>query len=107
MSTAAMPELNYEPLSPDFEAIFHEHSPLVYRTARAVIGNSEDAEDVVQTIFLKLMRGSYPPDFMKNPKAYLYRAAVNASLDVIRSRRRRAFAEAIEAVEVPASVFET
>src|SRR5215470_7545243 len=107
MSTATVPDLSYETLSPDFEAIFRQHSPLVYRTARAVIGNAEDAEDVVQAIFLKLMRRDPSPDLMKNPQAYLYRAAVNMSLDVIRSRRRRTFTDDVELVEVPAAVADT
>lgn len=51
-------------------------------------GRREDAQDIAQTIFLRLLRRSMPPDLKKNPKAYLYRAAVNQSLNTIRSRRR-------------------
>ena len=104
MSIAAVPDLSYQTSSLDFEAIFRQYSPLVYRTARAVIGNTEDAEDVVQAVFLKLMRRHDPPDFTKNPQAYLYRAAVNMSLDVIRARRRRTFTDDVELLEVPVAV---
>ena len=69
-----------------------------------MIGNTEDAEDVVQAVFLKLMRRHGPPDFTKNPQAYLYRAAVNMSLDVIRARRRRTFTDDVELLEVPVAV---
>ncbi len=103
MSTAVVPELSHESQSPDFEAIFRLYSPMVYRTARAVTGNREDAEDIVQTIFLKLIRREYPPDLRKNPRAYLYRAAVNRSLDVIRARRRHALVHAVEDLEIPAA----
>jgi RNA polymerase sigma-70 factor (ECF subfamily) len=71
-----------------FERIFREHSSFVYRTAYRVTGSVEDAEDVLQTLFVQLLRRDLVPEFEKNPKAYLYRAAVNTSLNVIRSRRR-------------------
>jgi RNA polymerase sigma-70 factor (ECF subfamily) len=71
-----------------FDTIFKEYARLIYRTAYGVTGNRQDAEDVLQTIFLKLVGREFPPDLRKNPEAYLYRAAVNASLNVIRSRRR-------------------
>jgi RNA polymerase sigma-70 factor (ECF subfamily) len=79
-----------------FDTIFREHARLIYRTAFGVTGSRQDAEDVLQTIFLKLVGREYPPDLRKNPEAYLYRAAVNASLNVIRSRRREILVGGIE-----------
>ena len=76
-------------VEPDFEAIFREHYRTVYRTAYGVTGSSQDAEDVAQTVFLRLLHGRSSREW-KNPGAYLYRAAVNESLTVIRSRRRQA-----------------
>jgi RNA polymerase sigma factor (sigma-70 family) len=75
------------PAVPWIEEIFREYYQLVYRTARVVTGNSDDAQDVLQTIFLRLQRQGVPPNF-KEPKAYFYRAAVKTSLNVLRSRRR-------------------
>jgi RNA polymerase sigma-70 factor (ECF subfamily) len=75
-------------LAQEFEEIFRKHYQLVYRTAWRVTGTPEDAEDVSQTIFLRLLRREFPPDLTKNPKSYLYRAAVNLSLDTIRLRQR-------------------
>lgn len=83
MSTLVKPE-HQTPL----DAIFTTYARLIYRTAFGVTGNRQDAEDVLQTIFLKLIGRKFPPDLEKNSEAYLYRAAVNASLNVIRSRRR-------------------
>ena len=67
---------------------------MVCRTANSITGRVEDAEDVLQMLFLKLMRRGLPPGFQQNPKGYLYRAAVNASLDLIQARNRRATIEA-------------
>ena len=86
MSIATDPVLTRSALN--FEAIFREYSPMIYRAAYAVTGSRDDADDVLQTVFLKLIRREYPPDLKANPKAYLHRAAVNMSLDVIRARAR-------------------
>jgi RNA polymerase sigma-70 factor (ECF subfamily) len=87
MSVVPMPEIEATG-SLEFEEIFNEYSRFVYRTAYAVTGRHEDAEDVLQTIFLRLARHEIAPELLKNPKPYLYRSAVNVSLNVIRSRRR-------------------
>jgi RNA polymerase sigma-70 factor (ECF subfamily) len=85
MSTATLSGVISEPLPPEeLDRIFREHYQLVYRTAYGVTGRAEDAEDVLQTLFLRLLRRGLPLDLMKNPKAYLYRAAVNLSLNTIR-----------------------
>src|SRR5262250_3097862 len=89
MSTLAAPKVNDKQSTQEFERIFREHSQFVYRTAYGVTGNAEDAEDVLQTIFLRLVRRDIPPNLKRNPKAYLYRAAVNVSLSTLRSRRQR------------------
>lgn len=82
-----------------FESIFKAHAPLMYRTAYGILATHHDAEDVVQTIFLKLIRQEFPPDLEKNPEAYLYRAAVNASLSTIRNRRREVLVESWQTFE--------
>src|SRR5262245_39981780 len=89
MSTATAPGVTSRPLAEDCERLFREHYQLIYRTALRVTGSSEDAEDVLQTIFLRLLRREYAPDLKTNPKAYLYRAAVNLSLDTVRARQRQ------------------
>jgi RNA polymerase sigma-70 factor (ECF subfamily) len=94
-------------VTPEFEDVFNEHAQLVYRTAYGVTGSHEDAEDVLQTIFLRLIRRAFPADLGRNPKAYLYRAAVNLSLDTIRLRRRHVFVEASALPELPAPSGET
>lgn len=91
-----------KPVSPEFDQLFREHYQLVYRTAYGVTGNAEDAEDVLQTIFLRLLRREFPHDLKTNPKGYLYRAAVNVSLNTIRMRRRHVLtgdAERFETVQ--------
>lgn len=81
------------PAAPDsagdaLQGLFEEHHRLMFHTAYRVTGNASDAEDVLQTIFLRLL--NRPPQSLDTAKAggYLRRAAINASLDLIRSRKR-------------------
>src|SRR5688572_272329 len=90
------------PLVEEVERIYREHAPLIYRTAWGVLGSREDAEDVLQAIFLALMRRESPPDLRQNPKAYFYKAAVTASLDVLKATRRRPVLVDVERLEIPA-----
>jgi RNA polymerase sigma-70 factor (ECF subfamily) len=102
MSTVTVPDSLQLASVVDFERIYRQHAALVYRTAYGVTGSREDAEDILQAVFLRLMSREFPPDFEKNPKGYLYRAAVNRSLDVIEARRRRPqLLEAARVVKVP------
>ena len=71
---------------PGLEQIFLGHKDLVFRAAYRITGNASDAEDVLQTVFLRLARQE---DFssISNMSAYLHRSAVNAALDQLRRRR--------------------
>jgi RNA polymerase sigma factor (sigma-70 family) len=74
---------------------------MVYRTARALTGRPEEAEDIVQAIFLKLIERELPVVFRKDPRPTSIRAAVNMSLDVLRSRRRFTFTHEVDGLESP------
>jgi RNA polymerase sigma-70 factor (ECF subfamily) len=98
MFTLNATDLSTDPLEDEqvreLEAIFRAHYRMTYCTAYGITGTSEDAEDVVQSIFLRLVRREFPPGLKNKPAAYLYRAAVNLSLNTIRNRKRRALAGA-------------
>lgn len=107
MSTITMSDVTRAPLTEELDRIFREHHLLVYRTAYCVTGSREDAQDIAQTIFLRLLRREFPPDLKRNPKAYLYRAAVNLSLNTIRSRRRHVQVNDVESFEKVATSSES
>jgi RNA polymerase sigma-70 factor (ECF subfamily) len=106
MYTASVPTMVGELFHQEFEEIFQEHYVLVYRTAYGITGRVEDAEDVVQTVFLRLLQREGPSACLTNPRGYFYRAAVNLSLTIVQERRRRALTEDSEdlAVSIPARV---
>ncbi|HYR92430.1 MAG TPA: sigma-70 family RNA polymerase sigma factor [Terriglobia bacterium] len=83
-------------LPQEFEQMFRKHHELVYRAAYRVTGNAEDAEDVLQTLFLRLLRQECPPQFETSPKAYLHRAAINIALDILKSKSRNVSTDEVE-----------
>ena len=80
----------------DFETIFKESHALVYRVGLRITGTKEDAEDVLQTLFLRLLRREVLPDITRNPKAYMHRAAINIALDIVKQRARTVASGTIE-----------
>ena len=88
-------------LSPDFEALFQEHHQLVFRTAYAITRNRQDAEDVLQSVFANVLQRGLTAEIRQRPERYLHRAAVNASLNVLRSRKRRKLVDGLDIQELP------
>ena len=74
--------------SSELETLFEAHHARIFRAAHRITGSAADAEDVLQTVFLRLVKSGEFPDLSEHPEAYLSRAAINASLDLMRSRSR-------------------
>jgi RNA polymerase sigma-70 factor (ECF subfamily) len=72
----------------ELSVLFREHYRVIFRVAYRLTGSESDAEDVLQTIFLRLTPEQARRGLLPNPQGYLYRAAVNASVDLLRSRAR-------------------
>jgi len=83
----------------ELDRAFRAHHGLVFRTAYRITGNAADAEDVLQTVFLRLLRRAGDAEAMENEESYLRRAASNAALDVMRSRQTD---RTVELTELPA-----
>ena len=71
------------------EDVFRAHQTCVLKAAYRVTGSIADAEDVLQSVFLRLARGTVDPSRISNLQSYLHKSAVNAALDLIRSRGHR------------------
>lgn len=72
-----------------FETIFKRYYPLVYQLACRCTGRHEEAEDIVQEVFLRFYRT--PPQIASEgeQRAWLCRVATNLSLNALRTRQRR------------------
>ena len=73
-----------------FAELYERHYEAVFRAALRVTGNPADAEDVLQTVFLRAMAQRADLEDVALPAAYFRRAAVNAAVDVLRRREFRA-----------------
>ena len=69
-----------------FAELYQNHYEAVFRAALRVTGNPADAEDVLQTVFLRALAQGKGADELALPAAYFRRAAVNAAVDVLRRR---------------------
>jgi len=79
-----------------FRALVERHSRMIFRLAHRMTGNEHDAEDVVQETFLRAYRQLGRFEARANFGTWLYRIAVNCSVDLIRSRRRVPATEGID-----------
>ena len=78
--------------SETFDGIVRRCERQVLGTAFRILGNWADAEDVAQVVFLRLASDHGP---VTNAGSYLYRAAINGALDLLR-RRKAASTEPLE-----------
>ena len=71
----------------DVAALVHRHASLVFRIAHSVLRNRQEAEDVVQDTFVRVLqhRGDLPG--LRDERVWLVRIAWNLALD--RKRRVR------------------
>jgi RNA polymerase sigma-70 factor (ECF subfamily) len=85
-------------ISEGLSQLFGEHHRRILTAAYRITGSMADAEDVTQGIFLRLAKAGGQP--ITNAGSYLYRAAINASLDLLRQRK----VAAAEPLELAADV---
>jgi RNA polymerase sigma factor (sigma-70 family) len=65
--------------------LFVAHHRRVLSAAYRITGSIADAEDVAQVVFLRLSGAAGVP--VDNAGSYLYRAAINGALDLLRRRK--------------------
>ena len=83
-------EMTSSPVPAGFAGLYERHCEAVFRTALRVTGRPADAEDVLQTVFVRLLSGTEHDEAARRPAAYFRRAAVNAAVDLLRRRAVRA-----------------
>ena len=75
----------------DFEQVLELYNKMVYRLAYARTGNVQDAEDVLQEVFLRYIKADKTFNDEEHRKAWLLRVTVNCSKTLVTSswNRRR------------------
>lgn len=91
MSTVADAELVMSCLREDvsaFETLVHRYERAVYNIAFRLVSDREEARDITQTVFLKAYQGLRSYDTGRDFHSWLYRIAVNESINSRRGRKR-------------------
>src|SRR5215471_2121999 len=88
MHSGAVEDAGWSP--PSWEDVVRDHSDRVYRLAYRLTGNSHDAEDLTQEVFVRVFRSlsSYTPGTFEG---WLHRITTNLFLDLARRRQRIRF----------------
>jgi RNA polymerase sigma-70 factor (ECF subfamily) len=79
-------EMSSTPLLAGVAELYERHYDVVFRAALRVTGRPSDAEDVLQTVFLRVLSQIERDPNQAWPTAYFKRAAVNAAVDLLRRR---------------------
>ena len=70
-----------------FESVFKSYFKALHAYALAIVKDSEEAEEVVQSVFLKLWEKRETIEINSSLKAYLYRAVYHDSLNHIKHQQ--------------------
>ncbi len=81
------------------EWLYRRYRSGAYRAARSLLRSREDAEDVVQDVFVSLARKVPPRGGLRVGRYYIERAARNRALDLLRRAKRRNGVTAHRALE--------
>jgi RNA polymerase sigma-70 factor (ECF subfamily) len=86
-----------------FNELVRRHQTRVYWVARRVLGSHEEADDVVQEVFVKAYESLSTFRGDASLSTWLYRIAMNLSLNALRKKRLRSMLHLDELSEEPAS----
>lgn len=76
-------------LEEKFEIIYKANYVTLRNAVENIISDQDASHDIVQDIFLKLWQKKNELDHILNPKAYLFRSAINASLTYLEANKNR------------------
>ncbi|WP_428653341.1 RNA polymerase sigma factor [Runella sp.] len=75
--------------STEFQAIYNQYQHRVYNTVLSYLQQVEDAEEVTQDVFVEAFRSMESFKGEANVGTWIYRIAVNKSLDFLRHKNRQ------------------
>ncbi|HKL34551.1 MAG TPA: sigma-70 family RNA polymerase sigma factor, partial [Tangfeifania sp.] len=81
-----------------FRQLIENHRQLVVNTCFGLVHNPEDAEDIAQDVFIEVFRSVHKFRADSKISTWLYRIAVNRSLNFIRDNKQRKWAQSVENV---------
>lgn len=73
----------------NFRQLFHENNKKVFNVALNFLQNREDAEDITQEVFIEVFRSFHQFNERSAVSTWIYRIAVNKSLDFLKAKKRK------------------
>lgn len=96
--------MNHTLTAQEAERLVNTYSDLILRLSYTYLKETEDAKDICQIVFLKLLEQPRSFDSPAHEKAWIIRAAINACKDLLKSHWRRTAVPLDAAHHVPAPV---
>ena len=84
--------------------LYRRYGHALYRRAASLVGNPEDAREIVQEVFCQFVRGQSRFAGRSSPFTYLYRIATNLAIDALRRRTTRGATVVLEERQMQAEV---
>jgi RNA polymerase sigma-70 factor (ECF subfamily) len=82
-----------------FQQLYERFSARVYSTALSYAQQEQEAEEIVQDVFVNIFRKAHQFQGKSAVSTWIYRIAVNASLNHIQSKKRHFLLRAFESTE--------
>jgi len=73
----------------NFQHLFDTNNKKVFNISLNIVQNIEDAEDITQEVFIEVHRSLHKFNKEASVSTWIYRIAVNKSLDFLRSKKRK------------------
>lgn len=78
--------VNGDPIA--FQNLVEDHQDRVFNTCYGFVHNNEDADDLSQEVFIEVYRSIHKFNLESKISTWIYRIAVNKSLDFIKKQKR-------------------
>lgn len=79
-----------------YRTLVENYQKMVVNTCKSIVYNHADAEDLAQDVFLEVFRNASQFRGEAQLSTWLYRIAINRSLNFVRDNRRKRFWQSIE-----------
>lgn len=88
-----------------FDDLYHKYAGMIFRTAYNFLLNKDDAEDIVQEVFIKYFISNKTFNDENHEKAWILTVTANLSKNVLRSKSRQNL-ELDDTIEIFGNKFE-
>ena len=81
--------MNKRDLEKEFETKYNDYGKMLFRIAYLYVGNSSDAEDILQEVFMKYLSGKYRFKNLEHEKAWFIRVTQNNAINLLKRKGRK------------------